>query len=117
MTPEGRVKAAVKNTLSRFDDLYQHWPVQNGMGAPTLDCVACYRGVYFAIETKAPGKKPTPRQENTIREMRAAGGTVFVIDSVDHPGLIFWLLWLKKKAPATIGGRESPGQSPSEENT
>jgi hypothetical protein len=117
MTAEGRIKAAVKRTLSRFDDLYQHWPVQNGMGAPTLDCVACYRGVYFAIETKAPGKKPTSRQVNTIRQMRAAGGTVFIIDSADHPDLIFWLQWLKKEAPATGGGEGVAGANLSEENT
>lgn len=81
MTPEGRVKAAIKKVLDRYKpDLYAHWPVQNGMGAPTLDCNAEVRGIAFHIEAKAPGEKPTERQQKTIREIERAGGKVFVID-------------------------------------
>lgn len=81
MTPEGRIKHMLKKKLAEFPGLYQHWPVQNGMGKPSLDCIACYKGHYIAIETKAPGQKPTPRQELTITEMQAAGALVFVVDS------------------------------------
>ena len=80
MTPEGRIKEKVKSVLRKFRDAYWHCPVQNGMGSPSLDFICCYNGKYFAIETKAPGKKPTPRQETTIETIRRAGGTVFVID-------------------------------------
>jgi hypothetical protein len=79
-TPEGRVKTQVKRILKGYANLWSHWPVQNGMGSPTLDCVGIYYGFGFAIETKAPGEKPTPRQELTIADIRAAGGPVFVID-------------------------------------
>lgn len=79
MTPEGRVKMLVKRVLDE-SKAYHHWPVVNGMGAPTLDCIACYRGRYLAIETKAPGKKPTERQVRTISQIAAAGGKVLVID-------------------------------------
>lgn len=79
MTPEGKVKAKVKELLKRFG-VYWHCPVQNGMGAPSLDFVCCVKGKFFAVETKAPGKKPTPRQETTIAEIQRAGGYVFVID-------------------------------------
>lgn len=95
-TPEGRIKNAVKKILDDYKAdfdvheilkdappgsiLYAHWPVQNGMGAPSLDCVVCYYGCFVAIETKAPGKKPTPRQELTIRQMTDAGAAVLVID-------------------------------------
>jgi hypothetical protein len=49
----------------------------------------------FAIETKAPGEKPTVRQQRTIDSIRKAGGTVFVIDGnfeelgqwLDHYGI------------------------------
>ena len=89
VTPEGRVKDAVKKLLKEHR-VYWHMPVQNGMGAPSLDFVCCVKGKYFAIETKAPGKKPTPRQENTIAEIQRAGGKVFVIDgSLD--ALEIWL--------------------------
>jgi hypothetical protein len=92
VTPEGRVKDKVKKVLNAYPDLYQHWPVQNGMGKPCLDAHCCYLGMYFSIETKAPGKKPTKRQEDTIAEIRAAGGKVFIIDGPDslHP-LKEWL--------------------------
>jgi len=80
-TPEGKVKDAVKKLLAGYKPrLYAHWPIQNGMGDPTLDCVGAFRGAAFAVETKAPGKKPTPRQEQTILKMRAAGVAVFVVD-------------------------------------
>jgi len=82
MTPEGKVKAAIKRILKELG-AYQHWPVQNGMGAPCLDCHGCYRGTYFAIEAKAPGKVPTPRQEETIKKIAFAGGMVMVVSSVE----------------------------------
>ena len=78
-TPEGRVKNRVKALLGRYPNVYQHWPVQAGYGKPCLDCHGCANGYYFAIETKAPGKHPTPRQEVTIEEIRASGGAVFVV--------------------------------------
>lgn len=88
-TPEGKVKEKVKRVL-KAHDAYYHMPVQNGMGSPTLDFVGCHFGRYFAIETKAPGKKPTPRQELTIDQIRQAGGKVFVIDG-DTSDLEEWL--------------------------
>lgn len=89
MTPEGKIKAVVKEIL-RNHGAYWHMPVQNGMGAPSLDFICCFEGRYFAVETKAPGKKPTPRQEITISEIEKAGGKVFVIDG-DCAKLERWL--------------------------
>jgi hypothetical protein len=90
-TPEGRIKEQVKRLLACYKpDLYSHWPVMNGMGEPTLDCIGAVRGRMFAIETKAPGKKPTPRQELTILKMQQAGIVVFVIDG-DLNELADWL--------------------------
>jgi hypothetical protein len=78
LTPEGIIKDRVKKVL-RAAGAYYHMPVSNGMGAPSLDFIACYRGHFIAIETKAPGKKPTPRQLITMRDMAAAGGFVFIV--------------------------------------
>lgn len=89
MTPEGKVKNKVKEVL-RKHGVYWHCPVQNGMGAPSLDFICCFNGHYLAIETKAPGKKPTPRQEITISEIEKSGGKVFVIDG-DCSALEWWL--------------------------
>ncbi len=88
-TKEGKVKERVKRVLTKFG-AYWHMPVMNGLGAPSLDFVGCYERLYFAIETKAPGGKPTPRQLNTIAEIERAGGKVFVIDG-DTGALEDWL--------------------------
>lgn len=92
MTEEARVKLRVKEILKNYA-CYQYWPVTNGMGAPTLDCIGCYKTKFFSIETKAPGKHPTPRQEVTMKAMRDAGAAVFVVDgsAVSYTALINWL--------------------------
>jgi hypothetical protein len=41
-----------------------------GYGIPGLDFYICAFGKFLAIETKAPGKKPTARQTLTINELR-----------------------------------------------
>jgi len=79
MTPEGKVKERVKSLLRRYG-AYYHMPVQNGMGAPSLDFVGCHRGRYFAVETKAGRNQMTPRQLLTAEEIRSAGGTVFLVN-------------------------------------
>ena len=79
VTPEGKIKDLVKRVLRRYN-VYWHMPVQNGLGAPSLDFVCCCNSKYFAIETKAPGKKPTVRQLKTISDIKFARGKVFVID-------------------------------------
>lgn len=77
-TPEGKVKDKVKRLLKKYG-CYQFWPVQTGYGAPTLDCIGCHCGLFFSVETKAPGKHPTPRQRLTMDDMRDAQAAVFVI--------------------------------------
>ena len=80
-TPEGKVKAKLKARLKTLPEpVYQFWPVQTGMGAATLDCLLCYKGCFHAIETKAPGKHLTPRQEMIANAIREAGGVVFRVD-------------------------------------
>jgi len=81
-TPEGVVKDQVKKLL-KAHGAYYHMPVMNGMGAPTLDFICCHNGRFFAIETKRPGGKPTPRQEITMAEIALAGGYVFVVSCQD----------------------------------
>lgn len=90
-TPENKVKASVKKVLAKFGPAINgFWPVPSGLGESHLDYVGCVAagkrptGIFFAIETKAPGKKPTPRQEKRINDVRAAGGKVFVIDGTPN---------------------------------
>lgn len=81
MTPEGKVKHSVKKMLEQFGrfGLYQYWPVPAGYGPSSLDCLICFYGQFIAVETKAPGKKATPRQLKCLEEIQAASGSTFVI--------------------------------------
>jgi hypothetical protein len=100
VTPEGRVKKKVKALLTE-NKAYQFWPVQTGFGAPTLDCIGCHEGEYYAVETKAPGQHMTPRQELSKRDMEAAQGVVFVIGETqdelgEYSGMEDLRRWLKR---------------------
>jgi hypothetical protein len=97
-TEEGKVKFKIKSILKAAPECYFHMPVQNGMGAPTLDFVGCSRGRYFTIEAKKPGGQPTERQINTMKEVTDAGGRVFLIDGTDSPGVTSYIIldaWLR----------------------
>lgn len=89
-TPEGRVKRKVSDLLKSVPGLWYTMPVPSGFGESTLDYLGSYNGLFFAVETKAPGKKPTPRQLNTIAAIQRGGGKVFVIDG-DTTELEIWL--------------------------
>lgn len=82
MTPEGKVKAKVNRLLDRHG-AYRFMPVQTGYGARTLDYLLCHRSRFLAVETKAPGKKPTRIQKLCMEKIEAAGGKVFLIDGVN----------------------------------
>lgn len=79
-TPEGKVKKKVTAALKALgQDCWRFMPVQSGYGAPALDYLLSIRGRFVAIETKAPGKKLTPQQEQTKSAIEAAGGIVLVV--------------------------------------
>lgn len=82
MTPEGKIKQKVKALLLKYG-AYYHMPVQNGMGAPSLDFVGCHNGRFFGIETKPGKKQPTPRQTQTMANMSAAGGMVLLVNELE----------------------------------
>ena len=83
-TPESIVKNKVKKVLDKFKShIDGFWPVPSGYGESHLDYVGCICGHFFSIETKAPGKKPTPRQMERIRRVQLAGGLAFVIDGTE----------------------------------
>ncbi len=79
-TPEGRIKRKVSLALKQLPSCYRFMPVQQGLGASTLDYLCCVSGQFVAVETKAPGRQLTPRQVIVAQEIRDAGGLVFVVD-------------------------------------
>jgi len=67
-------------------------PVPTGMQAATLDFLGCYKGRFFAIETKRPGEVPTPRQTATMQWIKDAGGFAIWGDNIEHIRT-FFNLW------------------------
>lgn len=83
MTPEGRVKEKVKQIFAEMGVMY-FMPVGSMYGrGGVADFIACLRGYFVAVETKATDKaKPTKLQAKFISDVRMARGIVLVI----HPG-------------------------------
>lgn len=81
MTPEGRVKRKVSAMLNGLGpECWTFMPVQTGYGKRALDYLICYRGRFFAIETKDKGKDLTTLQKLTRAAMEAAGAIVLKVD-------------------------------------
>ena len=95
-TPEGKIKDIVASCLEQhkiypakkagvFPAGVAGWyfmPTTAGLGVKGIpDFIGTYKTLFFAIETKAPGKKPTGFQALQIAAIRQAGGAVFVVDS------------------------------------
>lgn len=83
-TPEGRVKKAVREYLTRRG-IWFYQPVQNGMGRVGIpDFICCWNGMFLAVETKAPGKRgnTTANQDAVLKAISDHGGTSIVIDDV-----------------------------------
>ena len=83
MTEEGAIKKKVRANI-RASGGYVFSPVQMGMGSPTLDDLCCIGGKFVAVEYKAEGKIPTPRQQLTMRQIRQAGGIAVWGDTSDR---------------------------------
>lgn len=84
MTPEGRVKKQVKTYLASIG-AWHYMPVSNGMGRVGCpDILVCYKGLFYAFETKAPGKikNVTPNQQREIDWINKTGGRAHVVDDV-----------------------------------
>ena len=91
MTPEAKVKKRVRAALK---ELYAYYamPVTGGYGTSGVpDFLVCWRGLFFGIECKANGNKPTPLQGNNMRSIREAGGHTIVIDEDNVDQLGSWM--------------------------
>lgn len=85
-TPESKVKTDICNFLDSLgSDAWYFKPLMMGYGRKGIpDIIGCYRGYFFAIEVKAPGKihNTTPWQEKECMAIAGARGAVLVVDSV-----------------------------------
>lgn len=106
-TKEGLVKKAVKKLLAEFNIQeakdagkrgdYEGWyfmPGGNGRGVSGIpDFVGHYKGLFFSIETKAPGEEPEGFQALQIKAIKESGGKVFVVD--DEQSLLIVQSWFR----------------------
>jgi stalled ribosome rescue protein Dom34 len=96
-TPEGKIKSYLNKRLAEVFGArcYRFMPVQMGYGASTLDYLLCVSGYFVGIETKAPGKKLTSRQEVVMMQIQKAGGKVYVVSSKEQADeVVDKLSWL-----------------------
>lgn len=90
-TPEAVVKDACKKFL-KARGIFFFMPVSNGMGQVGIpDIICCYKGLFVAIETKAPGKRAnlTDNQKRIMENIRDADGFAFVVDDPSELGVLF----------------------------
>lgn len=57
------------------------------MGIP--DVIACYRGVFIAIECKAGKNRPTELQQKNLDEISKSGGYALVINELNLDKLLY----------------------------
>ncbi len=82
LTQEAYLKQQIKSWL-KDRGAYFYMAVPHGYGRQTIDFLCCWEGRFLGIETKAPGKKPTPRQMVCLNEIKAAGGIAIWCDSFE----------------------------------
>jgi pantoate kinase len=83
MTPESKVKKRVKEILAQVGAYYA-MPMGTGFGNSGVpDFLVCKGGLFYGIECKAGGNKPTALQLKNLDDIRKAGGIALVIDETN----------------------------------
>ncbi len=84
-----RIFAWRNNTQGVFDPSRRKWRTFTGLKgvADILGVLSgkehpCGHGVFLAVETKLPGRRPTAEQQDFIDRVRAAGGVGLLVRSV-----------------------------------
>lgn len=80
---EGKVLRALKKAARANDLLFIRNHFGPGAEAGWPDVVLVGAGSVVWVETKAPGGKPRPLQEERMRALREKGQRVEVVDSVE----------------------------------
>ncbi len=84
---KAKVKAKVKKILNEMGAYYA-MPMGTGFGNSGVpDFLICIGGLFYAIECKANGNKPTALQLKHIDDIRKAGGIALVIDETNVENL------------------------------
>lgn len=83
-TPEGLLKKKIKAYLDTLDGIWFFSPMMNGYGRAGIpDFIGCYRGMFFAIEAKAPNGVATKNQVKEMVDIHKAHGLVTLVYDVE----------------------------------
>lgn len=86
MTPEGKVKEAIKAKLKAYN-MYYTMPATGGYGASGApDFIAVLSGTFVGIEAKAAKGKLSALQRRALREIWRCGGIPVVVGPDDVEG-------------------------------
>jgi hypothetical protein len=114
LTPEGRVKKKVKEVLNDLGAYYT-MPMGTGFsssGAP--DFIICIAGLFYGIECKANGGKPTALQLKHHDDIRKAGGVALVVDETNvvnlRKELLNYVEESKNLVPSEVGQVDQHGR-------
>jgi hypothetical protein len=84
MTPEGKVKEAIKKIL-KAHDVYYTMPIGTGFGSAGVpDFIICHKGVFIGVEAKSGTNKPTVLQLVHIDRIRERGGHALVVNETNY---------------------------------
>jgi pantoate kinase len=82
-TPEATVKKHIRKILDKTRTYYA-MPIGTGYGNSGVpDFLVCHDGRFIGIEAKAGKGQTTALQEKHLADIRAAGGTTFVINETN----------------------------------
>lgn len=73
MTPESKVKAAVKKVAKGYSNVLYFMPITSGIGG-VHDFIFCVAGNFFTVECKADDGSVTPLQAKFAMDVITAGG-------------------------------------------
>ena len=85
---ERDIEAYLDKAVRKMGGFTRKWVSPGHAGVPDR-LVFVPPWAVFAVEVKAPGKKPTKQQEREHARLRNVGMDVFVIDSIED---VHWLL-------------------------
>jgi len=101
MTPEKRVKDAVKKILD-YEGVWHFSPASNGYGRAGIpDIICCVDGRFLAIECKAGRGTTTALQEREIAAIQRANGVAVVVSESSIEMVRFWVRTLQQSDDAT----------------
>ena len=95
MTPEAKVKAAVRKILDAAG-AYYFFPSSGPMGRSGIpDVICCINGKFLGIECKAGKGKTTALQERELAAIKTAGGASLVVNETSISQIVDVIIALK----------------------